>query len=504
VTVLTLGREPALELDGYPPVLVEPAYLWVPERAGTYGPEIVEFAEAIGLPCDVEQACDLDALASFGPGGTYGTGEAWLLEGRQNGKTERVILPWTLFDFFVGGARIVDWTAHLMDTTLKMKRIVDRVVRASTMLSDRVEQIVDARGSEAMYLRQLPGEDAPREWHWASRSDGAGRGGPADVWVADEGLFLSDGMVGARRPTLRARPGAQLRGASSAGLRRSKYLRSVVKRGREGVDPDLVYVERCAPGGFDGAACELGASCSHVYGEETWHMANHGLARGRIAYRKLRSERSSLDPVEFGREGAGWHEAGDDDDVTIDVDVWDELEDRSSGIVEGTRPDVFVVGVRPDQAGSSIGVAGRRPDGLLHVGLIRHGTLVGEDLVAEVLELRRKHRPRRVVVLGGPGSATVAALLGKRVPKLHIAGPGEQAASAASLLAGLKGAGDFRHLGDRHVRASLEAVPPRRTPDGGWSFDTRVGGDVLPILVVTVARATAAALKPYDPMRSFG
>lgn len=516
--VLELGREPSFELDGYPPAFVPAAYAWHPPRAGSYGPLVARFGERIGHPLDLEQQADVDVLASHDAAGLYVAGETCVVEGRRNGKTDREVLPLTLFDWLLGSAQVVDWTSHLMATTLKTKAIVDALIASSPLLRDRVDDIVDARGSEQMVQRPRNGERQPRRWFWSTRSEGQGRGGDdVDVWVADEALYLTVPMVGARRPAMRVRPGAQMRLASSAGLRRSRYLAAVVARGRAGGDPGLAYVERCAPGGFDGSACADGSECSHVFGvargcalddESSWHLANHALARGRIAYRKLRDERRSLTGVEgmreFARETAGWHEPVDgDDDATVDVATWDRFEDRSSAVLEGRRPDVFVVGVRADQAGSSIAVAGPRVDGRTHVGLIRHGDLVGQRLVDEVLELRRRHRPRRIVVLPGPASSSVAELLKRRMPRLEVASQSDVAAAAGDLLAGIR-ADDFRHLGDRHVRAALEAAPPRRTSDGGWSFDTRAGGDVLPIVAVVVARWRARQLKAYDPGRSFG
>lgn len=504
------GGEPSFAVDGYPPVFVEPAYRWVPARLGTYAPEVVDFAASIGHPVDAEQAADLDAMCSFGPGGLPAADESCLIEGRQNGKTDRVILPWTLCDFFVGRARIVDWTAHLVDTTLKAKRIVDQLIAGNPELSRRVKRIVDARGSEEIVLHRLPSEDAERSWRWAVRSDGAGRGGPADVWVADEALFLTPGMLGARRPTLRAREGSQLRLASSAGLKRSAYLAQVVARGRRGGDPGLIFVERCAPGSFAGETCALGEMCSHVFGqsdgcalddESQWHHANHALARGRIRYGKLRAERAAATNVdlatEFARETLGWHEAADAGEHTVSVDQWDRFEDRASAVAAGQRPLVLVVGVQPGGAGA-VAVAGLRADGKIHVGLIRYPSqgseLVGDALLREVAALRAKHRPRRVVVLGGPASRTVRDDLAQRVRALETAGPAEQSAAAADLLVGMR-ADDFRHRGDPIVRASLESSPPRRTTDGGWSFDTRAGAVVLPVLLVTVARWRAAQLR---------
>ena len=515
-----LDREPVLELDGYPPAFVPAAFTWHPARAGSVADEVVDFASALVShrdsplchELDPEQRADLDVLSSVRSDMTYAAEEALIVEGRQNGKTDRVVLPWTLWDFFVGTAELVDWTSHLTETTAKTRRIVEDMVEANAWLSRRVRSIVQARGSEAIYLTN------GREWHWSTRSEGAGRGGPCDVWVADELLYLTPGMIGARRPTMRSRANAQLRGASSAGLERSEYLASVVKRGRAGDDPGLAYVERCAPGGFDGSLCRDGASCSHVYGsaegcamdrEELWHEGCHSLARGRTTYRKLRSERRASTTqalaVEFGRETMGWHEQVTGTGESIDVDVWDRFEDRTSAVADGRRPDALVVAVRPDQSGSLIAVAGPRADGRRHAALIRNGPLTGDALVGEVVALRRKHHPRRILVVSGPASDDVFEALKRRIRSTERATSGDVAAAVASLRSGIR-KDDFRHRGDRTVRASLEAAPPRRTSDGGWTFDTRAGGDVLPILVVVVARwaAVTEASKAYDPGRSFG
>ena len=157
-----------------PPAFVEPAFLHIPPgRTGSLGPEIVDFAASIGHPVDPEQAADIDAFASLGAGGLYLGGTVCKIEGRQNGKTDRVILPMTMFDFFVLGVPAVTWTAHLMDTTRKTKAIVERLVEANPSLSARVKEIIDARDSEAIVLM------SGAVWEWRARSDAGGRGGQA-------------------------------------------------------------------------------------------------------------------------------------------------------------------------------------------------------------------------------------------------------------------------------------------------------------------------------------
>lgn len=472
-----------------PPAFVAPAFLHIPAgRTGSLGPEVVDFAASIGHPVDPEQAADIDAFASLGAGGLYLGGTVCKIEGRQNGKTDRVILPMTMFDFFVLGVPAVTWTAHLMDTTRKTKAIVERLIEANPSLSARVKEIIDARDSEAIVLM------SGAVWEWRARSDAGGRGGQADIWVADEGGFLTPGMIGARRPTMRSRPNAQMRIAASAALRRSKVLRGYVARGRSGTDPTLVYSEHCAPGSFEDPGCRLGRACSHVPGtpgctldrEDLWHLANHAMGR-RITYAKMRDERLDMDPAEFARELLGWHEPGDDDDETIPVGVWDDLSDRASKVRKSERP-AFAVLVRPDQSSAVVSVAGARHDAKTHLGLIRERVAV-DQVVDEVVKLHRKHHPRIVVLGPGPATKRLAPALKAAGVRLRVATDQDLAQAAATLLASVKlPVPDIAHRGDPLVRASLEASKPRRTTDGGWTFECRGDADSVPIVSLALAR----------------
>lgn len=484
-----------------PPAFVAPAHLWVPEgRRGTWGPEIVEFSASIGHPVDAEQAADLDAFGSYGRGGLYLVDETCKIEGRQNGKTDRVVLPQTLFDFFVRGVRFVTWTAHLMDTTRKTMKIVHELIDANAVLSSRVREITTGRDSEAIVLR------SGAVWEWRARTDAGGRGGQADVWVADEALYLTHGMIAARRPTMRSRPGAQMRLASSAALKRSTYLRSVVRRGRARNDPTLIYSEHCAPGSFEEPGCQL-AGCSHVYGtrgctldrEDLWHHANHAMGR-RISYATMRSERRTMHPTEFARELLGWHEAGPDDDETIPVERWDKLVDRSSSVRKGARP-VFALMVRPDQSSAALAVAGHRHDDKVHVGLIRQALPLGQ-VRGELLRLSQKYRPWTVVLAPGPATKRLAPQLKAAGIRIRVAVENELAQAAAATLAGVK-ADDTRHRGDELVRLSLESLERRDTTDGGWTADLTGDGDAAPFVAVMLARwGVSIGPRPYDVLNS--
>jgi hypothetical protein len=116
----------------YPPAFVPPAHLWIPPgRRGSYGDEVVDWSASIGHPVDAEQALAIDAGASYGPGGNYLALEFAVKEGRQNGKTDRVVLPMTLADFFLFRVPVITWTSHLMDTSLATFKVVKALVEAT-------------------------------------------------------------------------------------------------------------------------------------------------------------------------------------------------------------------------------------------------------------------------------------------------------------------------------------------------------------------------------------
>lgn len=475
-----------------PPAFVAPAFLSVPEgRRGTLGPEVVDFTTSIGHPVDAEQAADIDAFASLGGDGNYLASEVCKVEGRQNGKTDRTLLPLTLYDFFVLGAMFVDWTAHLMKTARKTKVVVERLIRANPELLARLDRVVDARDAEAIILK------SGAVWQFSARAGGAGRGEQADVWVADEALYLTPAMIGARRPTMRSRPNAQMRLASSAALKQSTVLRGIVKRGRAYADPggrpdpSLIYSEHCAPGGFDDPGCAL-PGCTHTFGvegctldrEDLWHLANHAMGR-RISYATMRSERRGMDPTEFARELLGWHEAGPDDEETIPLAKWDALVDRSSKVRKGDRP-VFVVAVRPSQESAVVAVAGARHDGRTHLGLIREAVKMA-DLPDEMARLVRKHQPRLVVLGPGAGSKHVGPALDAVGVRHRRVSDVDLGSAFAALLASVK-ADDCRHRGDLNVRLSLERSTPKVLTDGTVSIDRTADGDDAPIVAMALAR----------------
>ena len=355
---LLLDRAVPPPAGDYPPAFVEPTFRWVPERRGTYGPEIVDFAASIGHPVDAEQAADIDAFASFGVGGTYLTLETVHLEARQNGKTDRTALPIALADVWLFGNEVT-WTAHRLETVQDVRKTVARLVEENPALSRRIKSQVDQR-SEWSYELFNGGI-----LEFRVRGSGSGRGIPRDIWICDEALFMAADAMGDRLPTLSSRPNPQVRYVSSAAKPSSGHLHSLIRRGRAGGDRSLIYVERCAPGGFDEPGCERGKDCPHTLGspgctldrEDLWHLANHRAGRRPGAsYQFLRAERRAFaaKPHDWARERLGWHERQESTGSPIRVADWAACQVQRP-LPESAR--IMFVNVAEDQAAAAIAAA---------------------------------------------------------------------------------------------------------------------------------------------------
>lgn len=362
------------QLLDYPPDFVEPAYLWVPPgRRGTYGDEIVDFSASIGHEVDAEQAAAIDAMASYGPGGFWHTLEVGIVEGRQNGKTDRTILPITAYSFFVKGTEHIGWTAQLMKTTKDVFNTVCGWIEEYPALSRRVKEISESKSEVSIELM------TGAVWDFGVRSARGGRGEwPYDEQVMDEALFVTGEQIAARMPTMRSRPNPQLRYASSAAVVESDHLRNLVKRGRAyarpgGVgDSTLTWVEYCGPGSFADPGCARGRECTHEFGveqgctlddESLWHLSNHRIGRSPgVSYAYNRAERKTMKVIAFAREIRGWHQDGIDSDKKhpLDADAYratavEASPDRASS------PPAFFVTIGRDN-GVVIAVAYDRPE----------------------------------------------------------------------------------------------------------------------------------------------
>lgn len=478
-----------------PPVMTQPAYLWVPERRGTYGPEVIDFCDMVGMSLDEEQRLAIDALASFGPGGRWLALETAIVEGRQNGKTMRVVLPIVLTDLFLfdNPDRTV-WTAHVMKTSRDAFNEVKQLIDGSDYLSRRVRSINEDKSEEAIEL------NSGATLEFLARTAGGGRGLGGKRLVFDEALFLSAASMGSLIPTLSARGNPVINYASSAGKLDSDHLRKLRDRGRRGGDPSLIYIEWCAPGSWEDPGCDLGQECPHEYGtsgcslddETRWRAANHAIGRGRITIEFVRAERRALPAREFGRERLGWH----DDPVGV-VELlkqWLTCTDETSA--PASRP-VFMIEAAPNSRSAAIVAAMLTPYGRPHIEVVAHRP--GVLWVPEAADELKSHDPLDWIVdPAGPAGALLPKLADKGIePRLMSSRDMGQACEAFATAVRDVG---LVHLNDPTIRRALKGAGKQDAGDGLWKWVRRKSdADITTLIGATGAFWGLSVVPPPVP-----
>lgn len=350
-------------------VLVPPAHQWTPPRVGSYGPEVVGWADSCGMTLDPEQALAIDQTYSYGPDGRLVATETGLVVARQNIKSH-VLRACALADLFVFAEPGCMWTAHRRRTILGAFADCKATIDNHDHLRRYVRKISEADGEESIEL--LSGASL----EFQTRSAQNARGLTGRRLTLDEALYLEAATLGALVPVLSAqtvKADVQLRYASSAGMAKSAVLRGVRDRGRAGGQARLAYLEWTA----ERRPCD-DERCDHEQGTpgcwfddvEALQQANPALHRRISLEFVLSTERAAMSPEEFGRERMG---------------QWDEpLDDGSSGAFDAGSfmvladplarrdgaPVRFAVAAAPDRSWCAVACAWRRPDGLAQVLLL--------------------------------------------------------------------------------------------------------------------------------------
>lgn len=391
--------------------LLDPAYFTHPEYVQTYGPEVADLAALAGFPPDPEQELALDALFAIDEAGAPLVFEFAVIAPRQNLKTglfKQAVLGW----LFITEQRLIVWSAHDMTPTKEAFLDLTNLIEECGPLRKRLAPgpangIYRGNGDESIELA------TGQRVLFKARTHKGSRGLTGDKVILDEAFALLPVHIGALLPTLAARPHSQVAYGSSAGSAGSEILRDIRDRGRKG-EPSLAYMEYGAPEG----GCADG-NCSHARDVEgcalddrkNWQIANSALGR-RITVAKMAAFRRSEPPAEFAREHMGWWEkpaievAG-----PITEQMWRGLRDPDS---TPTDPVAFALHISRDRSTAAIGVAARRADGRIHVGVIpaKKGgttdTLPGVRWIpGRLRELRDQWSPCAFVVDGHSAAASL-------------------------------------------------------------------------------------------------
>jgi phage terminase large subunit-like protein len=309
-----------------------------------------------------------------------------------------------------------------------------------------------------------------------SSTEKAGHGASLDLAVLDEAFAHEDARLEqGLSPTMITRDQPQIWIPSTAGTKKSVFLRKKVDTGRTrvevGLTDSVAYFEWSAPADADPGSPETWWNCMPALGHT-------------IDEKSIRAEFERLDLAEFRRAYLNqWPDDAPSEWLVIPEASWMALEDPESAR-EGSV--AVAIDMTPDRSHVAIGVAGRRADGKSHVEVIHHerGTT---GIVEKIKGLAARHKPCAVVIDGaGPAGSLIAPL---EAAGIDIVKPTarETMQACGQFYDSVCDTADLRHIGQVSLNTALAGASKRPLGDG-WAW-TRKGlsADISPLVAVTLA-----------------
>ncbi len=472
---------------------VEPRLSSYPEAGSSAGQDAISIAEKAGLFLDEWQKRVLiRSLGERDDDGRWLTPDVAVVCSRQNGKNS-ILEARLLAGLFLFDEELIIHTAHEMKAAaVTFRRIVSLIKRTPDLLK-RVANFAYSKGEEGIELHN------GHRLRFMARTGGSGRSFSADLLILDEAYNLPDHVMNALTPTLASRPNPQVWYTSSAvnqidhphGL----TLARVRRRGLAGDDPGLAFFEWSG----DEEAYKADPK-GYAADPRSWALANPATNIVRRDGTRGPDERffstqlRRLGPVGFATEHLSigdWPEEPTDLEVhVIDPEVWDQLVDRMSTMVD---PIALAVHASPGGRAAAICAAGYRPDdGLVHVEVIEHHPNI-TWVVDRVADLVRSQNPCAVMVdPGGPAGHLIAPLKNAGVDVKPFTYRDYQQACTGFLTAATERsedlpAGGLRHQDDERLNDALRDAKTRALGQG-WVWDQlATSTDLSPLIAVTLA-----------------
>ena len=410
--------------------------------------------------------------------GLWAAFEVALNVGRQSGKGS-ILEARELVGLFLLHEPLIIHSAHEFKTSFEHFLRMVALVEGTPMLDSRVRRIRRGAGEQAIEL--VTGA----RLRFVARSGGAsGRGFSAPCVVIDEAQEMTSAMLGAMMPTLAAQKNPQVWYAGSAEHAKSHAWHGVRKRAVEGNSPRLFYA------GWNNAA-------DVVDDEEAVRRSNpaYGI---RISAEFVDAERAAMPESEFRRERLGIPDDLFDAERPagpISPDEWAALTDGSSSVVAETASVAADVG----NGWHVAAVAGDRPDGLKHGGLVVSNkderVFVGELAAAcEALGVSTVTLPK-----GSPGEALAKPLKAAGL-EVDLMTSTDQTLATSELIKAATGlAPTIRHRGEPTLSKQFGVAVTKPAGNGGQVWVRPLTGDVAAVFALTMAFGRLGGAAVPDP-----
>lgn len=438
--------------------------------------DAVGVASVAGLELDRWQEDELRGAVRLA-GDRWAAREVVEVVPRQNGKGS-ILEARQLAGLFVFDEQLQLHTAHEFKTCYEHFRRLKDLIEGCDLLAEHVARIRTGAGDQAIELHN------GNRIRFIARSRSSGRGFSADVVYLDEAYELSDETVGALMPAMSARPNPQIWYTSSAPHETSTVLHRLRRRALDGNSARLWYSEWGNPPDVD--PLDRGA----------WRAANPAMGI-RIAEEDIAAEQESMAPAEFARERLGVPDTPLEEQQVgpIAGDRWAELVDGDSLPADGSVR--LALDVPPDRTTAAFAIAGKRPDGLLHLStrLFVPPAEMGR-LVELAAELSAGHGTSLILPPNSPAKAWRADLVAAGV-ELDELTPAEYAEACGHVVAKVLD-GALRHRGQPEMDAAVGGLAAKTSGDVDVWARRSSKANIAPFVAATCALLRVPEAAPYD------
>ena len=450
----------------------EPTFSRLPDGDESTGQDAVDLALYLGVQLDEWQAVIVRGILRERDG-TWAASQAGLVVARQSGKGQ-IALCIELYGLVVLGEQILH-TAHSVKTSSDAFRRLWAVIQNNDELARRVRRHSQMVGAEYVEL-----DDGSRV-AFTTRSASAGRGLSVDRLVLDEAEDMPAAEIAALAPTTFSRPRAQVLmfGTAPSPLHDSESFENLRRTAHDGSNPRLAWFEWCAEYGDD------------IDDRAVWLRVNPAVQSGRVPLQAIIDDKAVLPPDSFRAERLSMWVPRNVDGVLFNPDDWDKLADDGS---VPTSALALGVDVPPSRDASTVCLAGKRDDGLVHVEwyLTRPGVTwlpgwVSEHLTADVRAVVVDER-NALAELDWAAANVRPTLLNHR-----------DVAVAAGVFLDAVSEGTVRHR--RQVELSKGVLSARQRPLGQhFAWDRKASGSSA-LIAASLALHGVTCERPLRPRR---
>jgi phage terminase large subunit-like protein len=306
----------------------------------------------------------------------------------------------------------------------------------------------------------------------SASGDTSGHGFYLDLAVIDEAWAQKDErLTQAFRPAMITRSNTQTWVLSTEGTDESVFLNDRVEDGRARVEAgqqhNVAYFEWAAGDEDD------------PDDEDTWWRCMPALGIT-VPIEAIREDHDIMDAADFSR--AYLNRRAPKGLTVIPAVKWHECRDPHTQLRGMPR---FAIDTTPDRAWTSIGVAGWRDDGDVHVEIVEHRPAT-EWVVERMRQLTERWGADPILIdPAGPAGSLLIDFAGVGIPTETVGGR-EYAQACAQFYDSVL-AGQVRHL-DQPVLNSAVSAARKRPLGDAWAWGRKFGGDVSPLVAATLAR----------------